>query len=199
MTTFSLDAADARYADSPFMRACRGLPHDTVPVWFMRQAGRYMEEYRALRQKYTLLQLCRTPDLATEVTLQPVRRYGVDAAILFSSDKDLLPAIETVAQRRLGHVELATWQGANRIRFARFRRVMAHTQQPFRFSQRAARTTEQPISYLMQAAVEQPRLILISNLLNCPYDQVELGMPVEVVWEKVNDDITIPQFQPVRG
>lgn len=53
--------------------------------------------------------------------------------------------------------------------------------------------------YLVVAVelVEQPRLVLISNLLNCPYDAVEIGMPVEVVWEKVNDQITIPQFQPV--
>jgi uroporphyrinogen decarboxylase len=57
---------------------------DTTPVWFMRQAGRYMAEYRALRERYSLLEICRVPDLATQVTLQPVRRIDVDAAILFS-------------------------------------------------------------------------------------------------------------------
>jgi uroporphyrinogen decarboxylase len=74
-----------------FLRACRGLPVDRTPVWFMRQAGRYMAEYRAIRARYTLLEICAQPDLAAEVTLQPVQALGVDAAILFADI--LLPLI----------------------------------------------------------------------------------------------------------
>lgn len=67
-----------------FLKACRGEPVDTVPVWFMRQAGRYQASYRAIRQKYTLLEIARDPLLCTEVTVRPVEELGVDAAILFS-------------------------------------------------------------------------------------------------------------------
>jgi len=74
-----------------FLRACRREPVDVTPVWFMRQAGRYMAEYRAIRAKHTLLEICRQPELATEVTLQPVRALGVDAAILFA---DILLPLE---------------------------------------------------------------------------------------------------------
>jgi uroporphyrinogen decarboxylase len=69
---------------SPFLAACRSQPHDRVPVWFMRQAGRSLPEYRAIRGPGSILDAIKVPDLATEITLQPVRRYGVDAAILFS-------------------------------------------------------------------------------------------------------------------
>jgi uroporphyrinogen decarboxylase len=70
--------------DSRFLKACRSESTDVTPVWFMRQAGRYLPEYRALRQKHSLLELCHKPELAAQVTLQPVERLGVDAAILFA-------------------------------------------------------------------------------------------------------------------
>src|SRR4051794_34756248 len=73
-----------------FLRACRREPTDVTPVWFMRQAGRYMAEYRAVREKHTLLEICKTPELALKVTLQPLR-LGVDAAILFA---DILLPLE---------------------------------------------------------------------------------------------------------
>lgn len=76
---------------SRFLQACRREPVDTTPVWFMRQAGRYMPEYRAIREKYSLIEICEHPEIAAEVTLQPVRAFGVDAAILFADI--LLPVI----------------------------------------------------------------------------------------------------------
>jgi uroporphyrinogen decarboxylase len=74
-----------------FLRACRREPVDATPVWFMRQAGRYMAEYRAIREKYSLIEICQHPEIAAEVTMQPVRALGVDAAILFADI--LLPVI----------------------------------------------------------------------------------------------------------
>jgi uroporphyrinogen decarboxylase len=71
-------------ANSAFLRACRLEPVENVPVWFMRQAGRSLPEYRRARGDVGILEAVRRPELAAELTLQPVRRYGVDAAILFS-------------------------------------------------------------------------------------------------------------------
>ncbi len=85
------ESADSPSSESRFLKACRREASDVTPVWFMRQAGRYMPEYRAIRQKYSLLEICHQPELAAEVTLQPVRALGVDAAILFADI--LLPVI----------------------------------------------------------------------------------------------------------
>lgn len=74
--------------ESRFLRACRGLPVDATPIWLMRQAGRYMSEYRALRAEHSLLEVIRTPELAAEVTLQPIEAFDLDAAIIFA---DILP------------------------------------------------------------------------------------------------------------
>lgn len=73
------------------LRACRREAVDATPIWLMRQAGRYMAEYRALRERYSILELIKTPDLATEVTLQPLRAFNLDAAIIFA---DILPVLE---------------------------------------------------------------------------------------------------------
>jgi uroporphyrinogen decarboxylase len=92
--------------DAPFLRAARGEPVPHTPVWYMRQAGRSLPEYRRVREGVGMLESCMRPDLVVEITLQPVRRYGVDAAIFFSDivlplkavgvDLDIKPGIGPV-------------------------------------------------------------------------------------------------------
>lgn len=81
----------APWYNSPFMRACRREPTEHTPIWLMRQAGRYMAEYRRVRAQTSFLELCKNPQLCSEVMVTAVNRLGVDAAILFS---DLLPILE---------------------------------------------------------------------------------------------------------
>ncbi len=81
----------APWYDSPFMRACRREETDVTPVWLMRQAGRYMQEYRQVRAQTSFLELCKNPQLCSEVMVTAVEKLGVDAAIIFS---DLLPILE---------------------------------------------------------------------------------------------------------
>src|SRR5919199_5677313 len=76
---------------SRFLDACRRRPTDVRPVWFMRQAGRYMKQYRQIRERHGILEMCKRPDLAATVTLQPVEALDVDAAIIFA---DLLLPVE---------------------------------------------------------------------------------------------------------
>ena len=78
------DHPSHRLTDSAYLAACRAEPHDRVPVWFQRQAGRSLPEYREVRKEGSILDTLRDPELSAEITLQPIRRYGVDAAILYS-------------------------------------------------------------------------------------------------------------------
>src|SRR2546430_4440140 len=92
--------------ESPFIRACLGQAGPHTPVWFMRQAGRALREYRKVRAGLSMMESCRRPELVCEITLQPVRRHGVDAAILFSDivvplaaagvDLDIVPGVGPV-------------------------------------------------------------------------------------------------------
>lgn len=90
--------------NSRFLRACRRQAVDATPVWLMRQAGRYMAEYRALREKYTILEIIKTPELAHAVTMQPLNAFDLDAAIIFA---DILPPLEGMGL----HLEFVKGEG----------------------------------------------------------------------------------------
>jgi uroporphyrinogen decarboxylase len=92
-TTSGVPTPSSTNADSRFLRACRRQPVDATPVWFMRQAGRYMQEFRALRAQHPILELIKQPELACEITMQPIRAFNLDAAIIFA---DILPPLETM-------------------------------------------------------------------------------------------------------
>ncbi len=111
----SAASQDPRVHDSAYLRAARGEPVPHTPVWFMRQAGRSLPEYRALREGVAMLESCMRPDLVVEITLQPVRRYGVDAAIFFSDivlplkavgvDLDIVPGVGPVVASPVATLE----------------------------------------------------------------------------------------------
>ncbi|MFQ5543196.1 MAG: uroporphyrinogen decarboxylase [Nitrospiria bacterium] len=118
-----------------FLRACRREPVDMTPVWFMRQAGRYMKNFRDIRAKHSLLTVCKTPDLATEVTLQPIERFNFDASIIFA---DILLPLEPMGL----HLEFVKGEGPvihNRIQDA----ADIHALRPV--------VPEESLSYVMQA------------------------------------------------
>ena len=87
-----------------FLRACKGEETERTPVWIMRQAGRYLPQYRTIREKYDFLTMCKTPELAAQVTIQPVDIIGVDAAIIFS---DILVIPEAMGM----HLEMHEGKG----------------------------------------------------------------------------------------
>jgi uroporphyrinogen decarboxylase len=90
-------------AEMKYIQACRGANMKVPPIWLMRQAGRYLPEYRAVRKKYEFLEICNNPEIACEVTLQPIRRFGFDAAILFSDI--LIPLVPMGANLTFGNGE----------------------------------------------------------------------------------------------
>jgi uroporphyrinogen decarboxylase len=98
------DSNPPRWFDSPFMRSCRREPTPYTPIWLMRQAGRYMKEYRDLRARVPFLELCKSPELVAEVTVTAAERIGADAAILFA---DILLVVEPLGL----HLEYSQGEG----------------------------------------------------------------------------------------
>jgi len=116
---------------SPFLLACRGQPADPVPVWFMRQAGRSLPEYRAVRGSGSILEAVARPELAAELTLQPVRRYGVDAAILYSDIIVPLAAVGFGIEVVAGHGPVVARPFSSSADLARLRALEPEEDMPF--------------------------------------------------------------------
>src|SRR4051812_15090899 len=118
-------------ATPPFLAACRGEPHERVPVWFMRQAGRALPEYRAKRGEGSILDAIRQPDLAAELTVQPVDRYGVDAAVLYSDIVVPVAAIGFGVDVRQGVGPVVEQPFASEADLARLRPLEPDTDTPY--------------------------------------------------------------------
>ena len=130
-TTHTQVTAGESSAVTPLLvRALRGANVERPPVWFMRQAGRSLPEYRALRRERTLLELASTPELAAEVTMQPVRRHGVDAAILFSDIVVPLAAVGVELEIRPGVGPVIAQPVRSRADVQRLRGLEPETDQP---------------------------------------------------------------------
>ncbi|OCT14917.1 uroporphyrinogen decarboxylase [Paenibacillus pectinilyticus] len=124
------------YRDN-FIKACRKEQVDTLPVWYMRQAGRYDPDYRKIKEKYTLLEICQQPELAAEVTMMPIKKLGVDAAILYSDimnpvaslgvDFDIVKDIGPVI-----HTPVRTAQDVERLRPIDVEKDLSHILQTIR-------------------------------------------------------------------
>ncbi|MNI24236.1 Uroporphyrinogen decarboxylase [compost metagenome] len=120
-----------------FLKACRKEKVDTLPVWYMRQAGRYDPDYRAIKEKYSLLEICAQPELAAEVTLMPVRKLGVDAAILYSDIMNPVASlgVEFDIVKNIGpviHTPVRTQQDVERLRPIDVERDLPHILQTIR-------------------------------------------------------------------
>jgi len=122
---------EQRHDDSAFIRTCRGLSSEHTPVWFMRQAGRSLPEYRAIRGTGTILRAIADPDLATEITLQPVRRYGTDAAILYSDIMTPVHAIGFGVDIEPGVGPVVAQPFRERADLARLRRLDPEADTPY--------------------------------------------------------------------
>lgn len=114
-----------------FLQACRKQPVDMVPVWYMRQAGRTDPDYRKIKEKYTLLEICKQPELAAEITMMPVRKHGVDAAILYSDIMNPVASIGVTFDivKNVGpviHHPLRTMQDIERLKPIEVERDLSH-------------------------------------------------------------------------